>query len=304
MVERQEETIGLVALPVGTHVVTRVAREGVPAGAAGVVAEEPPSPEGPYRVDFAGGVSATYRHDEIAIRRRQIRDELETRRPGFAELEPFVVYEATVGSRAYGLAREASDVDVRGVYLPPADLHWSLAGVPEQIEDPEVDRVYWELEKFLRLALQSNPNILELLWSPLLGRVDEVGERLRAERRIFLSRHAYATYGAYAISQFKKMERDLRTHGEVRFKHAMHCIRLLIAGARLLDEGEVMVDCSDHRDDLLAVRDGRLAWEEIVAWRRELERELAAAYSRSSLPARPDYSRADDLLVDARRSRI
>ncbi|MEZ4727824.1 MAG: nucleotidyltransferase domain-containing protein [Caldilineaceae bacterium] len=40
-----------------------------------------------------------------------------------------------VGSRAYGLAHEESDTDRRGVYLPPADLHWSLYGVPEQLEN-------------------------------------------------------------------------------------------------------------------------------------------------------------------------
>jgi predicted nucleotidyltransferase len=174
--------------------------------------------------------------------------------------------------------------------------------VPEQIEDPAADRVYWEIEKFVRLALQANPNILETLWTPAVGRAAPVGERLRAERSIFLSKHAYATYGAYALSQFKKMERDLRTRGEVRFKHAMHCIRLLVAGVRLLERGEVMVDCSEYRERLLAVRDGELSWEEIGAWRRELEGRMAAAYSRTQLPERPDYARADRLLVDARRS--
>ena len=142
---------------------------------------------------------------------------------------------ATVGSRAYGLERDGSDVDVRGVYLPPADLHWSLDGVPEQIEDPDADRVYWEYEKFVRLALKSNPNILEVLWTPLVNRMAAEGEQLREERRIFVSKQAYQTYGAYASSQFAKMERDLRTHGSVRFKHAMHCIRLLMAGVRLLE---------------------------------------------------------------------
>ena len=114
----------------------------------------------------------------------------------FAALEPYVVYDATVGSRAYGLERDGSDVDVRGVYLPPADLHWSLDGVPEQIEDPDADRVYWEYEKFVRLALKSNPNILEVLWTPLVNRMTAEGEHLREERRIFVSKQAYQTYGA------------------------------------------------------------------------------------------------------------
>jgi predicted nucleotidyltransferase len=289
-------------LPVGTHVVPRVDRGGVPAGTVGTVEGGPGAGGGPYAVVFASGERAEYAASELVVQRRQVRDDLGRMRPGFAELEPYVVYEVTVGSRAYGLDREGSDEDVRGVYLPPAELHWSLAGVPEQIEDPAADRVYWEIEKFVRLALQANPNILETLWTPAVGRAAPVGERLRAERSIFLSKHAYATYGAYALSQFKKMERDLRTRGEVRFKHAMHCIRLLVAGVRLLERGEVMVDCSEYRERLLAVRDGELSWEEIGAWRRELEGRMAAAYSRTQLPERPDYARADRLLVDARRS--
>jgi hypothetical protein len=40
-----------------------------------------------------------------------------------------------VGSRAYGLDDAASDTDRRGIYLPPAELHWSLGEVPEQLED-------------------------------------------------------------------------------------------------------------------------------------------------------------------------
>jgi hypothetical protein len=31
---------------------------------------------------------------------------------------------------------------------------------------------------------------------------------------------------------------------------------------------------------------------------------MAAAYARTNLPERPDYARADRLLVDARRSKI
>jgi hypothetical protein len=37
-------------------------------------------------------------------------------------------------STEYGLSHEASDVDRRDFYLPPADLEWSFAGVPEQLE--------------------------------------------------------------------------------------------------------------------------------------------------------------------------
>ncbi len=47
----------------------------------------------------------------------------------------------------------------------PAELHWSLYGVPEQLENEETQEAYWELQKFIVLALKANPNVLECLYS-------------------------------------------------------------------------------------------------------------------------------------------
>ena len=41
------------------------------------------------------------------------------------------------------------------------------AGVPGQLENLETEECYWELEKFLVLALKANPNILECLYTPM-----------------------------------------------------------------------------------------------------------------------------------------
>ena len=54
-----------------------------------------------------------------------------------------VIYRCVVGSRAFGLDTEDSDVDRRGIYLPPAELHWSLYGVPEQLEHDGNGECYW-----------------------------------------------------------------------------------------------------------------------------------------------------------------
>ena len=58
-----------------------------------------------------------------------------------------VIFRCVIGSRAYGLDDESSDVDHRGIYLPPARQHWSLYGVPEQLENDATQEVYWELHK-------------------------------------------------------------------------------------------------------------------------------------------------------------
>src|SRR5690606_2884599 len=71
-----------------------------------------------------------------------------------------------VGSRAFGLDDDQSDTDYRGVFLPTADAQWSLYGVPQQIENDATQEHYWELHRFLVLALKANPNVLECLYTP------------------------------------------------------------------------------------------------------------------------------------------
>ena len=73
-----------------------------------------------------------------------------------------------------------------GIYLPPADLHWSLFGAPEQLEDHAKEECYWELQKFLIMALKANPNILECLHTPLVEHADGLAEELLSMRRLSL----------------------------------------------------------------------------------------------------------------------
>ena len=182
------------------------------------------------------------------------------------DLYQFVIYRCIVGSRAYGLDQDSSDTDRRGIYLPPADLHWSIAHVPEQIENHDTEESYWELEKFIVLALKANPNVLECLYTPLVEMVTPLAQELLDLRAIFLSRLVYQTYNGYVISQFRRLEQDLRTVGAIKWKHAMHLIRLLLSGVTVLREGLVPVRVEEHRERLLAVRRGEVPWEEVNAW--------------------------------------
>ena len=52
---------------------------------------------------------------------------------------------------------------------------------------------------------------------------------------------------------------------------------------------------------LLAIRRGDITWEEVERWRLSLHKELDAALAATLLPEHPDYSRANDFLVRARR---
>ncbi len=212
----------------------------------------------------------------------------------------FVVYQSVIGSQAYGLATEASDVDRRGFYLPPARLHWSLQGVPEQIETAH-EAVYWEIEKLIRLALKANPTVLECLYSPLVEVCEPPAAKLIAQRSLFLSRLVYQSYSAYVSSQLQKIDRDLRNQGEIRWKHVMHLIRLLLSGITILRDGYVPLTVASHRDQLLSIRRGELDWKEIENWRLSLQEEFDRTFQTTCLPDAPDHAGANELLLDARR---
>jgi predicted nucleotidyltransferase len=151
------------------------------------------------------------------------------------------------------------------------------------------------------LALKANPNVLECLYTPLIEQVTPLGQELLAMRESFLSRLVYQTYNGYVMSQFKKMQADLRNQGQVKWKHVMHLIRLLISGIDVLQTGFVTVKVIEHRDQLLAIKRGELAWDETEQWRLMLHTEFDQALVETRLPERPDYEQANAFLIKARR---
>jgi len=307
----------------GTQVVSLVEVRGTnnslvhPRGAVGVVTRTPTGDQNQFLVRFPDGFEASFTREKLEVLKHFKARLGEVGRvtpcaPGSADgsqatasptfhLESFIIYRCVIGSRAYGLDHDDSDTDQRGIYLAPADLQWSLFGAPEQFEDNATQSCYWELQKFLTMALKANPNILECLYSPMVEKVTPLGAELVAARQGFLSQMIFQTYNGYAMSQFKKIEQDIRNHGEVRWKHAMHLLRLLLTGAATLRDACVPVRVEAHRDRLLAVKRGELPWAEVDAWRKELHRDFERALAETKLPERPDYEATNRFLIKARR---
>jgi hypothetical protein len=106
-------------------------------------------PTDPYRILFADGHESALHHDQrIALRQfhstpaREVTAHVD--RSSDSDTQGSVVNgEIMTG----GLDDSASDTDRRGVYLPTANDHWSLYGVPEQLECEETQEAYWELQK-------------------------------------------------------------------------------------------------------------------------------------------------------------
>ena len=299
-------------IPVGTQVVSRIEVKNknneifCPQGGVGVIIHSPTDNSHTYRIRLSNNTEIVLNRHEFSIRKQYQKQGLQDARDMLAELNlyDYVIYRCVVGSRAFGLDNENSDTDLRGIYLPPAELHWSLYGIPEQLENDDNQECYWELQKFMILALKANPNILECLYTPMIKKVTPIADKLLASKEIFLSQLVYQTYNGYVMSQFKKMEQDLRNKGEIRAKHAMHLIRLLLSGITILKEGFVPVKVEKYRDDLLAIRNGDMSWDEVNKWRLDLHQQFDRSFRNTLLPERPNYEEANSFLIEARKAMV
>lgn len=202
-----------VPLPHGTEVTTGVDRHTldgarlVMQGAVGRVVNV--SEEG-ITVFIVGVGTCRYQRAELTPHRMgQLRYALE-RESNESALKPCVVLEATVGSRAWGLANEGSDTDRRGVFLLPFSWTIGLGEAPGTLVSADGSDSYWEFEKAVRQLLRGDPNTLEMLWVPDVRALDPVAENLLAKRDAFASVEVYGTFGRYALSQARKLAQSAR----------------------------------------------------------------------------------------------
>ncbi|MFC0626548.1 nucleotidyltransferase domain-containing protein [Kribbella deserti] len=283
----------------GTQVVLRAAAGPIPAGATGRVTGL--GSDGRYQVRLVDDREVVCERNQLALRTAYQSEQIAVAAVDGATLvREHTVYAAIVGSRAFGLDTESSDTDTRGVYVAPTEAFWSFAKPPTHVEGPADEWFSWEVERFCELALKANPNMLEVLHSPLVVRQTPIGTELVELRDAFLSQLAYQTYSGYVLSQFKKLEADFRRDGRPKWKHAMHLIRLLLAARTLLHEGQLTIDAGPHRDRLLALRAGELPWDEVERWRLSLHADLEQALTTTSLPEVPDVARVNAWLYTVR----
>ena len=111
------------------------------------------------------------------------------------------------GSRAYGTSTPASDWDYRGVVVAPRVYRDGYLHKFEQLVLKDPDCTIFDIRKFFKLAADSNPNVLELLWLDDTSYVEKgIGfDLLRQNRSLFLSKKALHTFVGYSISQLKRI---------------------------------------------------------------------------------------------------
>lgn len=100
------------------------------------------------------------------------------------------------GTGAIDLLQKALETD-------QGDLNFSVGTV----HNPGTDEELQELRKFLKLATDSNPNIVEFLYvDRLVTRTTHIWEKIKANRHMFLSKKARWTFSGYAIAQLKRIK--------------------------------------------------------------------------------------------------
>lgn len=119
---------------------------------------------------------------------------------------------------------------------------------------------------------------------------------LDRERRYKQARKRWGQYQTWLAHRNPK-----RAALEARFgydtKHAMHLVRLLTMGGEIL-RGEGVIVRRPDRDDLLAIRDGALDYEALIARAEALSRAIEAAEAASTLPDLPDEDALDRLCAE------
>lgn len=230
-----------------------------------------------------------------------------------------------IGSTIHGLVvNSTDDLDLMGVLLeaPP-----QILGMGEPFEQhtwrtqPEghpsgpgdVDLTVYGLRKYLRLACNGNPTVLNLLFVPPSFRhIDSaLAEELRSLTPHIVSKEAGKRYFGYMTAQRERLlgirgqkrsgyTRRLKYQSESGFdtKYAMHLCRLAVQGIELLQRGKITfpIPEPDH-SMLLEIRYGRWSLDEVVEWSQILQKTLREAEESSPLPEHPDRETVNNWLT-------
>lgn len=117
------------------------------------------------------------------------------------------------GSMAYGTNGPDSDVDMKGIFLPPKEY---ILGYMQRIEQVDkgwdADATLYAFHRFLQLTIDSNPNMIEIFYTDeadwLLAK--PVWREIEWRRDYVLSQNAKHRFCGYAISQLKRIETHRR----------------------------------------------------------------------------------------------
>jgi predicted nucleotidyltransferase len=152
----------------------------------------------------------------------------------------------------------------------------------------DLDLTIFSLRKFLRLAMQGNPQILQCLFVPLplcISR-NPLGQALQEDiAPLIVSRQAGARYLGYLEAQRQRLmgergqKKVNRPELEEKYgfdtKYAMHILRLGFQGVELMSTGKLTLPMPEKdRAFTYATRLGEVPLQDVLTKAGELEREI------------------------------
>jgi hypothetical protein len=167
-----------------------------------------------------------------------------------------ILLSGIVGSTAYGLAHQGSDIDRLGMFAAPTEALHGLHAPKESHVTTAPDRTLHEAAKWCRLALGGNPTAMELVWLPdeLYEVRTPLGDELIGIRMSFLcAKRVRDAYLGYATQQFRRLENrgdgsfSADTRGRTA-KHARHLKRLCHQGLALYTTGRLELRVEDPEE--------------------------------------------------------
>ena len=148
-----------------------------------------------------------------------------------------IIFLTLGGSYSYGTNVNTSDVDVRGCALnAPSDL-LGLSNF-EQLVDNRTDTTVYSFNKLIKLLLNCNPNIIEMLGCKPEHylQLSDIGSQMIELRKMFLSRKAVYSFGGYANQQLRKLENALARDRVGQSKKEEHILKSMQSVLRSFDE--------------------------------------------------------------------
>lgn len=207
------------------------------------------------------------------------------------------------GSHAYGTNVATSDVDYRGVCVAPRSYYHGFMESFEQADQkaPDDDLVITEVRKFMRLAADNNPSIIELLYTAPEHHLvtTNAGALLLASRNLFLSQKARHSFTGFAVANIKRIQTQDphdKDAAKKNGKRAMQFTRLYRMAREIVVDGMVNVK-RDDAAELLDIRDGHWDLNDMTAWGRAQDLELADLAKTTSLPHTANRKRLNEVCV-------
>lgn len=125
-----------------------------------------------------------------------------------AYVQPRVIFETVVGSRAYGIHTPESDYDKNGVMIPGREYFYGFDRFEQYRDFPGEDKVIYDIRKALKLISDNNPNMMDLLWVPqrCIIKTTPWWNRILEKRDLFVSKRCRYTFSGYAIAQLNRIK--------------------------------------------------------------------------------------------------